>query len=69
MKRWARSFAVCLLGLLGPSLSWAATPDDCHTLRKHGHRADAQKCYESLTAVAREYSLSSPLGTPDARTL
>src|SRR5258705_5814627 len=55
MKRWARSFAVCLLGLLGASLSWAATPDDCHALRKHGHRAEAQKCYESLTAARDAY--------------
>jgi tetratricopeptide (TPR) repeat protein len=51
MKRWARSFAVCLVGLLGASLTWAATPDDCHAMRKHGHRAEAQKCYESLTAA------------------
>jgi tetratricopeptide (TPR) repeat protein len=55
MKRWARSFAVCLLGLLGASLSWAATPDDCHALRKHGHRAEAQKCYESLTEARDPY--------------
>jgi tetratricopeptide (TPR) repeat protein len=55
MKRWARSFAVCLLGLLGASLSWAATPDDCHALRKHGHRVDAQKCYESLTEARDPY--------------
>jgi tetratricopeptide (TPR) repeat protein len=55
MKRWARSFAVCLLGLVGASLSWAATPDDCHALRKHGHRAEAQKCYESLIAARDPY--------------
>jgi tetratricopeptide (TPR) repeat protein len=55
MKRWARSFAVCLLGLLGASLSWAATPDDCHALRKHGHRVDAQKCYEALTEARDPY--------------
>src|SRR3984893_4840642 len=55
MKRWARSFVVCLLSLLGASLSWAATPDDCHALRKHGHRAEAQKCYESLTASPDPY--------------
>src|SRR5258705_613959 len=55
MKRWARSFAVCLPGLLGASLSWAATPDDCHTLRKHGRRAEAQKCYESLTEARDPY--------------
>ncbi len=34
---------------------WAATPDDCHALRKHGHRAEAQKCYESLTAARDPY--------------
>jgi len=55
MKRWVRSFAVCLQGLLGASLSWAATPDDCHALRKHGHRAEAQKCYESLTEARDPY--------------
>jgi cellulose synthase operon protein C len=55
MKRWVRSFAVCLLGLIGTSLSWAATPDDCHALRKHGHRAEAQKCYESLIAAPEPY--------------
>jgi tetratricopeptide (TPR) repeat protein len=55
MKRWARSFAVCLLGLLGASLSWAATPDDCRALRKHGHRAEAEKCYESLIEARDPY--------------
>ena len=33
------------------SLVWGATPEDCHALRKHGHRAEAQKCYESLTTA------------------
>src|ERR1700720_3527891 len=55
MKWWARSFVVCLLSLLGASLSSAATPDDCHALRKHGHRAEAQKCYESLIAAPDPY--------------
>ena len=32
-------------------LAWGATPEDCHALRKHGHRAEAQKCYESLTTA------------------
>src|SRR6202795_3122618 len=43
------------MGLLGAGLSWAGTPDDCHALRKHGHRAEAQKCYESLTTVRDPY--------------
>jgi len=55
MTRLARSLAVCLLGLAGASLSRAATPEDCHALRKHGQRAEAQKCYESLTAASSAY--------------
>ncbi len=55
MKRMVRSCVVCLAGLLGASLCWAATPDDCHALRKHGHRAEAQKCYESLSVAHDPY--------------
>jgi len=55
VTRMVRSCVVCLLGLLGAGLSRAATPDDCHALRKHGHRAEAQKCYESLTAARDPY--------------
>ena len=54
--RAARIFsrvAVCAACLAGASLACGATPDDCHALRKHGHRAEAQKCYESLTHRAR----------------
>jgi cellulose synthase operon protein C len=47
--------AMCLVGLIGTSLSWASTPEDCHALRKHGHRAEAQKCYESLHASHDPY--------------
>src|SRR6202158_5730413 len=50
-----RSCVVCLACLLGASLSWAATPDECHALRKHGHRAEAKKSYESLTASRDPY--------------
>ena len=41
--------AVCAVCLAGATLARGATPEDCHSLRKHGHRAEAQKCYESLT--------------------
>jgi tetratricopeptide (TPR) repeat protein len=34
----------------------ASTPDDCHTLRKHGHRAEAQSCYQSLTQARDAYT-------------
>ena len=52
--RTARIFlhtAVCAACLAGASIAQGATPDDCHALRKHGHRAEAQKCYESLSAA------------------
>ena len=41
--------------LAGASLASGATPDDCHALRKHGHQAEAQKCYESLSTVRDPY--------------
>src|ERR1700687_91560 len=50
-----RGCVVCLACLLAASLSRAATPDDCHALRKHGHRAEAKKSYESLTASRDPY--------------
>jgi tetratricopeptide (TPR) repeat protein len=53
MTRMARTFAAGCLWLLGAIYSGATTPEDCHALRQHGHRAEALKCYESLTA-ARE---------------
>ena len=55
MKCVVHSGVLCLAGLLGASLSWAATPDDCHALRKHGRRPEAQKCYESLSAARDPY--------------
>jgi tetratricopeptide (TPR) repeat protein len=33
----------------------AATPDECHTLRLHGHRAEAQSCFQSLTQARDAY--------------
>src|ERR1700675_4724894 len=50
-----RCGVVCVAGLAGASLAWGATPDDCHALRKHGHSAEAQKCYESLSATRDPY--------------
>src|SRR5208283_1844249 len=44
-----------MVGMVGSSLVWAATPDDCHLLRKHGHHAEARACYESLTAARDPY--------------
>ena len=58
MKR-ARQCAI-VLALLLAAASVApgilgATPDDCHALRKHGHRAEAQACYQSLTQTRDPY--------------
>jgi tetratricopeptide (TPR) repeat protein len=33
----------------------AATPSDCDTLRHHGHRVEAQACYQSLTLSSDSY--------------
>jgi tetratricopeptide (TPR) repeat protein len=58
-RRGARSAArgiacavVCAACLACASFAFGATPDDCHALRKHGRRADAQKCYQSLILVS-----------------
>jgi len=42
---------VCAACLFGAALAWGATPDDCTALRRHGQRAEAQKCYQALTAA------------------
>jgi tetratricopeptide (TPR) repeat protein len=55
MTQRVRICVLCLAGLLRAGLSWAATPDECHAMRKHGHRAEAQKCYESLSAARDPY--------------
>jgi cellulose synthase operon protein C len=52
--RSARIFfrgAVCLAWFSLAGAAWGASPEDCRTLRKHGRRAEAQKCFESLTAT------------------
>src|SRR5579864_596618 len=50
--------AVVLVGLLmvGARAACAAgTPADCAALRLHGHRTEAQACYQSLTLAADPY--------------
>jgi tetratricopeptide (TPR) repeat protein len=50
-------FVPCILALLAclPATAVAATPTDCAALRRHGHRAEAQACYQSLTLAADPY--------------
>jgi len=40
---------------LGLNFAQAATPEQCQALRKHGRRAEAQVCYQSLTAARDHY--------------
>ncbi|HLW37286.1 MAG TPA: tetratricopeptide repeat protein, partial [Candidatus Eremiobacteraceae bacterium] len=40
---------VCAACLVCAGVAFGATPDECRVLRKHGRRAEAQKCYETLT--------------------
>ena len=46
--------AVMLLACI-PAAARAATPADCAALRRHGHRTEAQACYQSLTLAADPY--------------
>src|ERR1700729_780230 len=46
---WARQYAaVLVMAITSMSHCMAATPDSCQSLRKHGQKAEAQACYESL---------------------
>lgn len=48
--RYIVMLLVCIPGAVR-----AATPADCAALRRHGHRAEAQACYQSLTLTADPY--------------
>ena len=49
---WSRMTVICMVGLLGLGVAGAATPDECHALARHGRRAEAHACYQSLSATA-----------------
>jgi cellulose synthase operon protein C len=53
VTRATRIWALWMMALVGAGLAHTATPDDCQALRKHGHRAEGQKCFQSL-ALARD---------------
>src|SRR6266851_1210392 len=46
---------VALVSVVTPSPASAATPSDCWSLARHGRRAEALACYQSLTATADPY--------------
>jgi len=47
--------AVCAVSIAAANPCRGATPEDCRALGKHGRRAEAQKCYESLSAARDPY--------------
>jgi len=55
LARIAAAFAALAFMSMSASFASAATPEDCRTLRKHGHRAEAQSCYQSLTQTRDPY--------------
>jgi len=50
-----RTAGTAALVLLCAAVVSAATPDDCQGLRKHGRRAEAQSCFQSLTEARDAY--------------
>ncbi|PYR31500.1 MAG: hypothetical protein DMF92_05185 [Acidobacteria bacterium] len=56
MRSW-KLLALVATILVGSSVAAAAasSPADCATLRRHGRRAEAQACYQSLTLAADPY--------------
>ena len=54
-RAWSLLTVVCLTGMFGLSIATAATPDECHTLSKHGRREEAHACYQSLAKERDHY--------------
>ena len=54
MKRLALALLLLLMCASQPGYLWL--PADCWSLRKHGHRAEAQACFERLTRSSDAYA-------------
>src|SRR5437879_10443355 len=56
MRSW-KLLALLAMMLVGSGVAAAAasSPADCATLRRHGRRAEAQACYQSLTLSTDPY--------------
>ncbi len=48
--------ALIVLLLAASAVSFAATPDDCISMRKHGKRPEARACFQSLTLARDAYT-------------
>ena len=55
MRRAIQISVMAAIVLLAATLGWSVTPPECLALRKHGHRPDARKCFESLTLTHDPY--------------
>ena len=55
MSFFPRTAGTAALVLLCAAVVSAAAPDDCQGLRKHGRRAEAQSCFQSLTQARDAY--------------
>jgi tetratricopeptide (TPR) repeat protein len=55
VRRVTPIWALWIIALAGASLAYTATPNACRILRKHGRRAEAQECFESLTRTRDPY--------------
>lgn len=51
-----RLIPISILFLIGGLPAHASAPADCWALRKHGHRTDAQTCFDGLTRSDDPYS-------------
>ncbi|MCU1226898.1 MAG: hypothetical protein JWQ42_4991 [Edaphobacter sp.] len=56
MRCIAPSLALLLISATTCVVASAAVPGDCWSLRKHGHRAEAQACFDGLTHSGDAYT-------------
>jgi tetratricopeptide (TPR) repeat protein len=50
-----RICAIFLIIWAAAGTAWAATPEECQAMRKHGRRQEARACYQSLTQLRDPY--------------
>ena len=50
-----RICAIFLIAWAAAGTAWAATPEECQAMRKHGRRPEARACYQSLTELRDPY--------------
>ncbi len=55
MKRATRMAVLVATIAFAAGLCHGATPDDCHLLQRHGHKDEADRCYEALTQTRDPY--------------